>query len=155
MSASKHINPNQLKLFATAKELMHYSSLDAVDNEDDGDIGSSLITSPELTKRKLLESRTGNENMAEERVSDENNSLYNSIKRHGVMTPVLVQKTDEGDTWLLNGHHRVATAYDINPDMYIGLNYTDDMYDPDAWDATDVMVTPEMRAQNVRKPKKS
>lgn len=150
MPASRHLNPNQLKLFATAREIMDFPAGDSGD-DDESEWGASLADSPALAKRKLLESKTGTENEAETRRNQYQESLHDSIRKHGVITPVLVQQTDVGNTWLLNGHHRVTTAYDINPDMYIPLSYTEDMWDPQGWSETGREVTPEMKAKTVRK----
>ena len=150
MPASRHLNPNQLKLFVTARELMNFPAGDAGD-DDESEWGASLAESPKLTERKLLESKTGTENEAEVRRNPDEESLHESIRKHGVLTPVLVQQTDVGDTWLLNGHHRVATAYDINPVMYIPLTYTEDMWDPQGWSETGKPVTSEMKAKRIRK----
>ena len=46
----------------------------------------------------------------------EKTGLTESVRKHGVQTPVWV---DWGKKTLVEGHHRVAAAHDINPEMWI------------------------------------
>ena len=46
-------------------------------------------------------------------------TLYDSIKQHGVAEPIHVSSEESGEAMVLGGHHRIAVAHDINPDMEI------------------------------------
>jgi hypothetical protein len=51
------------------------------------------------------------------------NTTYESIKQYGVKHPVAVKQTGEGSYILQHGHHRVYSANDINPDMWVPLTH--------------------------------
>jgi len=50
-------------------------------------------------------------------------TLYESIKKYGVKTPVTIRGQVGTQLILENGHHRIVAAYDINPNMEIPINY--------------------------------
>lgn len=125
MSASDHVNPDQLKLFMTARELreQYWPNFEDIQHADrhvgtgsDDDVVNSVWD------RKLKESKES--------------GLYEDIKDLGVRIPVTV----EDNPWpgapskpqVYGGHHRIAAAYDINPDMLIPVNYDEDI--EDAWE---------------------
>jgi uncharacterized protein (DUF1015 family) len=58
------------------------------------------------------------------------NSLYKSIKSKGVQEPVNIEffSRQHDDTVISDGHHRIAAAHSINPDMIIPIEYGDDKY---------------------------
>ena len=49
--------------------------------------------------------------------------LYDSIASEGVHTLVPIQHYGKNKTRLAGGHHRVAAAYDINPDMEVPVEH--------------------------------
>ena len=57
--------------------------------------------------------------------------LYDNIKKEGIKQPVAIwlgKWTPRGEEtrWsqeIQNGHHRIAIANDINPEMYIPVRY--------------------------------
>lgn len=114
MAAKKHINPNQLKLFMTAQELMDHFEPNPGDVEDHA--------SPQaMWNTKLAESKE--------------NKLHEDIENIGVRIPVTITDSpQEGSKKpiIRGGHHRLAAAYDINPKMEIPVNYGDSI--ADAWD---------------------
>lgn len=113
MSASKHINPNQLKLFMTPQEIMDTIS-GSVDLGDD--------SMEELWAEKLAESKG--------RTYGQPKSLYNSIKEHGVQRHVTLTEERDGSLVMGQGHHRVAAAADIakktGREMFIPVIYDSD-----------------------------
>lgn len=131
MAASDHVNPYQLKLFMKAHELMDIPS------DDSG--YSSLSRDEGLYDKKIEESHMNWNDYDDAhglifKPKPDESSLYDSISKRGVQTPVsvrLVQDSSENkyQPHLTNGNHRVAVAYDIDPEMYIGVNYVDSMYD--------------------------
>ena len=107
---AKKENPNQLKLFMTAREL--------VENHEplDGDFLPDE-TNAELWDRKASES--------------EENGLMDSIREKGVQIPISIHPTSGV---IVGGHHRIASQYKLNPDQFIAINYqtspaTANMYD--------------------------
>jgi uncharacterized protein (DUF1015 family) len=110
MSASKHLNPKQLKLFMTARELMDMPA------GDDLEEWRPMSQNEDLYHEKLGESM--------------DNSLYKSIKSKGVQEPVNIEffSRQHDDTVISDGHHRIAAAHSINPDMIIPIEYGDDKY---------------------------
>lgn len=61
----------------------------------------------------------------EESLSDDDAhpNLYESIKAQGVKKPVTVRKGANGQLMLMDGHHRVASAHHINPNMPIPVYF--------------------------------
>ena len=49
----------------------------------------------------------------------QDDSLYDSIKKHGVRAPVSIVFPDEKSAVIMGGHHRIAAAHDIDPNMQI------------------------------------
>lgn len=49
--------------------------------------------------------------------------MYESIKKHGVLEPVDIIHHPEKGMMLGEGHHRVASAMDINPNMKIPVKH--------------------------------
>lgn len=50
--------------------------------------------------------------------------LYKSISKKGVKEPIVLMPSDEsGRAVLLSGHHRVAAAYDIDPNTPLPMYY--------------------------------
>jgi hypothetical protein len=119
MAAKDHVNPQQLKLFYTAGELMN---MEAGDSEDAG----SLSSDTELRDVKLTESLTDKHRVFDDPAYDKatGESLYESIQKHGVKKPVTIGIDDNG-TWVSNGHHRIVSANQVNPDMYVPHEYYD------------------------------
>jgi len=136
MSASNHLHP---KLFATARELMETTP--GYDNADwSKPIGSAKIDPefqemghlPETHKMKKVVDIKRAENNAphdegmfgtDEHTND-GESLINSIQRQGIVNPVRLRFSHKDQTFVLtDGQHRVVAANDINPDMYVPLDY--------------------------------
>jgi hypothetical protein len=108
MSASNHLNPKQLKLFMTARELMEMPA------GDDTEQWSPMAQNEDLYHEKLGESMDAH--------------LHESIKYKGVQEPVNIEffSRQHDDTVISDGHHRIAAAHSINPDMIIPIEYGDD-----------------------------
>jgi ParB-like chromosome segregation protein Spo0J len=109
MSASEHLQPYQLKMFMQAHELMDVAAADTPKWD-------SLNVHQPMRERKLKESKE--------------RKLYDSIAESGVQKPVTLDtmsfnEDDPSDfeEVIRDGHHRVAAANDINPNMYIPVEY--------------------------------
>lgn len=118
MSASNHLNPKQLKLFMTARELMDMPA------GDDLEEWRPMSQNEDLRNEKLEESK---DPVSYAKMYD-NLNLHDSIKEHGVQNPVNIEffSRENDDTVIADGHHRIASAFDINPDMFIPIEYGDD-----------------------------
>ena len=102
----------------TARELMNMPA------GDDLEEWRPMAQNPDLLNEKLEESMDPN---AYAKVYD-NLNLHDSIKTHGVQDPINIEffSRDHDDTVISDGHHRVASAFNINPDMIIPIEYGDD-----------------------------
>jgi len=63
------------------------------------------------------------ESVAEWDLQDPYDNLYDHIKANGVRQAVHVQPMDGGMYQLMDGHHRVASAYDIDPEMQVPVYF--------------------------------
>ena len=100
----------QLDMYKTAKELRNSTLLD-VEGAKVWDAGRTPAAQvdKEVMGQKLGESRiTG---------------LYNSIKAQGVSTPVYVTNNKKFGQTVGDGHHRIAAAHDIDPNMLIPVEH--------------------------------
>jgi hypothetical protein len=122
MAAHEHLKGEQLSMFLPAKvlrgmrphmgdiEMEDYERNQYVDTEDELDLNRSLKEKKRhMWQVKLDESHDDN--------------LYDSIASEGVHTPVPIQHYGKSKTRLAGGHHRVAAAYDINPDMEVPVEH--------------------------------
>jgi hypothetical protein len=101
----------QLKMFDSAENLGKLKWGDTRPGE----------TKKDVMARKLTESKV-NDGFGDF------GSLHESIRHHGVYDPVTIvhgtrPKTGESYSDLQEGHHRVASAHDINPKMIIPLEH--------------------------------
>lgn len=110
MAAKHHLNPKQLKLFMTARELMDMPA------GDDLEEWRPMSQNKDLFYEKLGESM--------------DSDLSESIKKEGVKEPVTLEffSRKHHDTVISDGHHRIASAFSANPDMIIPIEYGDDKY---------------------------
>lgn len=90
MSASNHLNPNQMFLFATGDEIMKQ-----VEGSVDAD--SMDVEMDELWDKKTKESADWN--------------YPDKFSREGIRRPVTIEYSGDGDQFIMGqGHHRVATS---------------------------------------------
>jgi hypothetical protein len=75
-----------------------------------------LRATPKLRQEKLEQAKSTSQN--NDWVSDSGETLYDSIKRQGVQSPIeFIQ--DIHPSYLAEGHHRLIAAHDIDPNMMI------------------------------------
>ena len=123
MAASDNLNPNQLRLFMQARELM-----DTQTREWQWERNMTPRTMREdlgLYIGKLRETQAGSEHDAFTSKKRGKRSMYQSIKAEGVKSPVLLgydMKTDQST--IRDGHHRIAAANDVDPEMYVPVRYS-------------------------------
>lgn len=113
MSALSGPQFKQLQMFDSAENLSKLKFGDTQPGE----------TSADVMARKLKESK-----VPEGYNLPEADSLYDDIKNRGVHDPVWIvhgnrPKTNEPYSDLAEGHHRIASAMDINPKMIIPVEH--------------------------------
>ena len=117
MSAEENLSYEQMAMYMTAEEIKNKVNSSA-------DPGGGNMEN--LWHQKLYEAKTGairNARYVPTR-KRKGNSLYESIKEKGVQKPVELQY-NKGDKFtpkgvsIVEGHHRVAAAHDIDPKMII------------------------------------
>jgi hypothetical protein len=118
MAAQEHLS-GQLSMFVPARELMGYT---AGHTEGYGDKYLFLSESPGLIKEKLQESKSGSSSGSYLPKKKGQESLYDSIKKEGVKSPISLRVRKNG-VQISDGHHRVVAAHDINPDMEVPVRY--------------------------------
>ena len=118
MAAQEHLS-GQLSMFIPARELMNYT---AGHTEGYGDKYLLLSESPGVIKEKLQESKSGAAAGAYLPKKTGQESLYDSIKKEGVRSPIALRVRKNG-VQINDGHHRIASAHDIDPNMEIPVRY--------------------------------
>jgi hypothetical protein len=129
MAANEHLNHEQLRMFVPAKELMTYT---AGHTEGSNEDYLPLSESPGVYHKMLSESKSGSAHDTWDSKKKGKDSLYDSIKKDGVKSPVELrvfkrqwsQPVGETVTQINNGNHRVVAANDINPDMEVPVRYS-------------------------------
>ena len=112
MAAKEHLS-GQLSMFIPARELMNYTA---------GHIDSwhpdylPMSESPNVYARKLKESKEGYDGSG-------STNLYDSIKKEGVKQPINL-RIRKKDVQIYDGHHRLVSAHDIDPNMEVPVRYS-------------------------------
>jgi len=136
MSSSDALHPQQLQMFMPARELLAMTPSDYNPNR------STSRTVDDMWANKLEESKEDKfypkihaDGSVDTRVRQDYNSLHASIASEGVLKPVQVTRTaaDFGEgtprahlrnqAVLFEGHHRVAAANDIDPQMEVPVDH--------------------------------
>jgi hypothetical protein len=105
----------------TAGELMNHPA-------GDDDMWGPLSDNTDLYEEKVSESRFGPSEGTHGNIAGKNeDTLEQSIKNKGVQTPIELDfvSPDDDTPIISDGHHRIAIANHINPNMYIPINYSD------------------------------
>ena len=116
------LRSGQLPMFLTPKEIQdNYYPLP-------GDYLGPGETRDELWKRKAKEAREGSAGDARVRTTKE--TLAQSIAREGVRNPVTLGTEADAlrgadKPFVFGGHHRIAAAREINPNMLIPVTNSD------------------------------
>jgi hypothetical protein len=119
MPAHEYLQGKQLSMFLPAKVLRgmrpHMGDIEA-ETEAWDDYKEPGVSGPGMRKKKRF--------MWQVKLDESNyDNLYDSIASEGVQTPVPIEHYGKNKTRLAGGHHRVASAYDINPDMEIPVEH--------------------------------
>lgn len=102
--SARNVSSQQLAMFLPAHEIAKMPMLDAHRGENN----------EEVLARKLKS--------AKEDKWEPSKGMYESIKKIGVQQPVDIIH-NEKDTMLGEGHHRIASAMDVNPNMLIPVEH--------------------------------
>lgn len=113
MSSSDRLNPMQLQMFMPAGELIKKVPNDFIPHyyAESGD----PHTQEEMWANKLREAKV----LPAGRRPPREGRLYDHIASEGVLEPVRVHVGDGGV--ILDGHHRIAAAADIDPTMEVPM----------------------------------
>ena len=71
----------------------------------------------------MVENAQSEESLSEDELSEPQPNMYESIKAHGVRKQVTVRTDEQGNRMLMDGHHRVASAHHIDPDMDVPVRF--------------------------------
>lgn len=102
--SAKNVSSQQLAMFLPAREIAKMPMSDAHRGE----------SNQEVLARKLKSAKEDN--------WEDSKGMYESIKKIGVQQPVDILHGEKGPT-LWEGHHRVASAMDVNPNMLIPVTH--------------------------------
>ena len=143
MSDRPHLSSPQLQMFMPARQLMQMDSSDAsAVTTPDGALKDTFRSdvpyekAEQLIKDNIEESRDQEyykqyddpiyARIGASHIPLEEQSLYDDIKKRGVVKPVHVTiRTSDDSMELVDGHHRVAVAHDVNPNSEIPVFYTE------------------------------
>lgn len=120
--AKDHLQGEQLEMFMPAHKLMSMTSGDATFDKKGNRL--ALGDDDEMHRTKLFESKHGDMRDARSVSNDQRFTLFSSIKKHGVTTPVKVGWTHSGEHHIWDGNHRIASANHINPETEVPIQYT-------------------------------
>ena len=105
----------QLDMYKTAKELRHGKLLDVEANKVFDKMHSTHLTPEHVIEQQVMDQKLN---------EAKSTGLYDSIKNSGVLKPVYVSRNKHfGDGVLGDGHHRIAAAHDIDPNMLIPVEH--------------------------------
>jgi hypothetical protein len=100
----------QLDMYKSAKELRSSTLLD---------VEAAKVWDAGRTPAHEIEKTVMDQKLGESRKT----GLYDSIKAQGVSTPVYVSNNPKFGQTVGDGHHRIAAAYDIDPNMLLPVDH--------------------------------
>ena len=111
MSSSDHLHPQQLQMFMPAGELRQRipKAYDHLHESVVHDVVEGMWA------KKLEESKSGHQPRG-----GDGRSLHAAIASEGITHSALI---DVEDLTIVDGHHRVVTASDIDPQMEVPVTY--------------------------------
>jgi hypothetical protein len=102
---SSSLSHQQLAMFIPAKEIANYPMIDAHRGE----------SNQEVLARKLASAKADK--------WEGSKGMYKSIKKIGVQNPVDIIHDPKRGPMLGEGHHRIASAMDANPNMLVPVTH--------------------------------
>lgn len=106
-------------MFIPARELMNYT---AGHTEGINKDYLPLSKSPGVIRKKLQESKEKSA-AGQYFVKKGKDSLHDSIRKEGVKSPVNL-RIRTNDVQINDGHHRLVSAHDIDPNMEVPVRYS-------------------------------
>lgn len=119
MAAEDHINEFQR---IRAGDLANPDKFDYYDlGKEDNYLGEghNYTTFENLSTNKVRSAKNSPEHGSLDELKPGETSLYESIRKEGVRTPINVVEGESDKPMVTEGHHRVFSAADIDPDMEI------------------------------------
>jgi hypothetical protein len=117
--SSRNVSHQQLAMWYTPGEIKHMVGNESIDRRKDESI-------EQMWNRKADEARIGDPKHSRTPVAH-SRTLTQSVAAQGVKQPVrLMRDTGRDRTILLDGHHRVAAAAEVNPSMLIPAIHHED-----------------------------
>ena len=114
--SARNVSHQQLAMWYTGNELKSMTQENTRDRRPEE-------TNEDMWARKTEEARTGKPSHA--RTRSRGATLMGSVRRSGVSKPVRVMR-EMGKDVLLDGHHRVAAAAAVDPNMLIPVTHHED-----------------------------
>jgi hypothetical protein len=119
MAAHEYLQGEQLRMFIPARELMDHAA-----GHTEGYDGQyvKMSNSPKMYANKLGESVRGGWNG-----NTSSDTLYENIKKEGVKSPISLRLKSFSNLpgpQINDGHHRIASAHDIDPNMEVPVRYS-------------------------------
>jgi hypothetical protein len=110
MAASDHLHPQQLAMFAPARDLYNMPSLDTAAFK--GDVGAMRAAKRRVNRMS--------------RLSDVSEGINKPVQIHHGDDPEIARfRGGEKGPVVANGNHRVTAAYDQDPDMEVPIEHYD------------------------------
>ena len=117
--AARNVSHQQLAMWYTPGEVKKMVGNESIDRRKDESID-------QMWSRKADEARVGDVTHSRTPVKHQR-TLTQSVAQKGVSKPIrLMRDTDAGRTILVDGHHRVAAAAEVNPSMLIPAVHHED-----------------------------
>lgn len=115
LSVQQAMAYGQIPMFMTGSEIKEHIGENTPDKRPNESID-------EMWERKKKESQVPGSSISTRKPEKGMPSLEESIKEKGFDTFVRIMPTDKGDR-LLDGHHRVAAAANVDPKMLIPIKW--------------------------------
>jgi hypothetical protein len=131
MAAKDALRSEQLAMFIPAKDIIQASPLPGDKHYTEESSFTKKETNQELWDRKLDESTYHNADTTSDQLTTDiyGISLHGSIASEGVKEPVRLMWDGREVPTVAQGHHRIAAAHNIDPEMLVPvMHYDDDEY---------------------------
>ena len=143
MSDRPHLSSPQLQMFIPARELMQMDSSDAdAVTKPNGALKDTFRSdvpyekAEQLVKDNIEESKDPEyyaqydtplfKRFNQTHIPLEESNLYYDVKKRGVVKPVHIHiRTSDNSLELVDGHHRVAIAHDVDPSSEVPVFYSE------------------------------
>lgn len=115
LSLQQQMSRGQLPLFMTGEEIKQHVGSNTLDKRPNESID-------QMWERKKAEAQEPGSSISTRKPEKGAPSLEENMRRHGMNTFVRLMPSDSG-SHLLDGHHRVAAASNIDPKMLVPIRW--------------------------------